>query len=592
MKHTRTTLLLVIALLASIATYGQQLKAVKQIEGIPPKVEYRAMAHDEAGNQYVATSVDVFLIASNSYQAQALGVGDQVVDVDWHKDYGLIMLYKDGQIHFTGSGKVITVEADSGATCMDVSKSMIWVGTNNGVFTVSILNEKVVDRYTTENGVLESNHIHFIQSDNYGVRWIGTDAGVARIAKDKWKLYEKTQAVTAITMTSEGAWMAADSNMWLVDSYNRWYTIDAWKDLVEGRVKALSSDRSEHIYIASEVMVKYNPYEEEIVMLNEGGASDQMILLSQGPGKDVWMAGHNGLAKVIEDTTTILVPVSKGDKLAAVVNVKSTPVCVGTKTGHLVVDVAGGSTPYTYAWGGLDADSNEATGLAPGLYQVSITDAEGNTVLASGIIPASPQLTLVTTIGAKASDKLATDGKSTARVEGGVAPYTYAWSNGESTDQAVALPAGEHTLTVRDANGCLATSTVVMEADKVLKSLDIATISLGQTIRVDKLYFTADSTNIEPSSYAVLEEIYDFLEENKNVVIEIGGHTNGLPEHEYCDRLSTDRAENVAEYLYGRGIPRTQITAKGYGKREPIATNRTVDGRRKNQRVEIKVVSM
>lgn len=579
-------------LFLSGAGLGQQLKTTQQIEGIPPKVEYRAMAFDSEDNLYVATSVDIFMIAANSYQAQPLGVGDQVVDVDWHRDYGLIILYKDGRIQFPVTGKVIAVEADSGATCMDVSKSMIWVGTNNGISTVSIGQERVVDHYTTEDGILESNEINFIHSDNYGVRWVGSNAGVVRIVKDKWKLYEKDQAITAITQTSEGAWMAADSNMWLVDNYNRWYTIDAWKDLVQGRVKALSSDKKGHIYIASETMVRYDPYEEEIVSMNEGGNSEESIILSQGTEKGVWMAGHNGLSKVVEDTTTILVPESKGDRLAAVINVKSTPVCQGMNTGHMVVDVVGGAPPYAYAWNGLDDTGNEVTGLKAGLYQVTVTDQEGKTTLVSGIIPSSPELTVTASISTKASDKLATDGISIAQVNGGVEPFQFKWSNGETSDRAATLPAGEHSLTVIDANGCLASTTVKMEAEKVLKSLDIATLTLGQTIRVDKLYFTADSTKIEPSSYAVLEEIYDFLEVNPNVKIEIGGHTNSLPEDAYCDKLSTERAENVAEYLYERGIPKSQISSKGYGKREPIATNRTVDGRRKNQRVEIKVVSM
>jgi outer membrane protein OmpA-like peptidoglycan-associated protein len=258
----------------------------------------------------------------------------------------------------------------------------------------------------------------------------------------------------------------------------------------------------------------------------------------------------------------------------------------------MIVDVAGGTPPYTYAWSGLDYTSSEVTGLKAGLYQVTVTDQEGKTILVSGIIPSSPELTVTASISTKASDKLATDGISVAKVNGGVEPFQFKWSNGEISDRAATLPAGEHTLTVIDANGCLASTPVNMEAEKVLKSLDIATLTLGQTIRVDKLYFTADSTKIEPSSHAVLEEIYDFLVVNPNVKIEIGGHTNSLPEDAYCDKLSTERAQNVAEYLYGRGIPKAQISAKGYGKREPIATNRTVDGRRKNQRVEIKVVSL
>ena len=175
---------------------------------------------------------------------------------------------------------------------------------------------------------------------------------------------------------------------------------------------------------------------------------------------------------------------------------------------------------------------------------------------------------------------------------GGVEPFEFKWSNGETIAQATKLPEGSHTLSVVDANGCIATTTVMMEGEKVLKTLDIATIAVGQTIRVDKLYFEADSATIKPESYAVLEEIYTFLKENDQVNIEIGGHTNSLPEEAYCDRLSTARAKDIAEYLYDKGIPQSRITYKGYGKRQPIATNQTVDGRRRNQRVEIKIVSL
>jgi outer membrane protein OmpA-like peptidoglycan-associated protein len=504
----------------------------------------------------------------------------------------LIMLSKDGAIRFTATGKVITVDAGTGATCMDVTKTMVWVGTHNGVSTVSIPQEKVVNQYTTDNSDLESNEITFIQTDHSGVRWVGSRAGVVRIEGKKWKLYEEKQAVTGITTTSEGAWMAADSNMWLVDSYNRWYPIDAWRDLVQGPVKALSSDSKGIIYIASDMLVKYDPYEEKIVSMNEGGATDQMILLSQGPGKNVWMAGHNGLSRVIEDTTKVVMPEVKGDRLAAVVEVKSTPVCTGMNTGHLLVKAAGGVPPYSYIWSVAPNTGEEITGLPAGLYQVTVTDQMGKTMLASAIIPASPVMTLKPTINSKSSDILATDGKATAALTGGVEPYTYKWSNGETTPQALALPEGSHTITVMDANGCIATASVNMEGEKVLKTLDIATISVGQTIRVDKLYFEADSSTIKPESYAVLEEIYTFLHDNDKVKIEIGGHTNSLPEDAYCDKLSTARAKDIAEYLYDKGIPQSQISYKGYGKRQPVATNATVDGRRKNQRVEIKIVSL
>jgi len=74
------------------------------------------------------------------------------------------------------------------------------------------------------------------------------------------------------------------------------------------------------------------------------------------------------------------------------------------------------------------------------------------------------------------------------------------------------------------------------------------------------------------------------------VVIEIGGHTNNLPADDFCDKLSGDRAKSVAEFLYEKGIKEVRIAHKGYGKRKPIASNKSKSGRKKNQRVEIKIL--
>jgi outer membrane protein OmpA-like peptidoglycan-associated protein len=88
-----------------------------------------------------------------------------------------------------------------------------------------------------------------------------------------------------------------------------------------------------------------------------------------------------------------------------------------------------------------------------------------------------------------------------------------------------------------------------------------------------------------------LNEIYTFLASNPDVVVEIGGHTNGIPPDDYCDRLSTARAKAVAEHLVSKGIPKDRLQYKGYGKRQPVATNKSDYGRKQNQRVEIKILS-
>lgn len=112
----------------------------------------------------------------------------------------------------------------------------------------------------------------------------------------------------------------------------------------------------------------------------------------------------------------------------------------------------------------------------------------------------------------------------------------------------------------------------------------------GQTIRIDQLFFAMDKAIIDESSYKVLSDVYLFLSRNPDVIVEIGGHTNGLCSTDYCNKLSADRARAVADYLMGRGISTTRLTHKGYGKTQPIATNSTIEGRKQNQRVEIKIL--
>ncbi|NND15729.1 MAG: OmpA family protein [Eudoraea sp.] len=127
---------------------------------------------------------------------------------------------------------------------------------------------------------------------------------------------------------------------------------------------------------------------------------------------------------------------------------------------------------------------------------------------------------------------------------------------------------------------------------KIISGLTKNNLVVGQKILVEQLYFKADSSAIGPGSFAALDEIYVFLEENPNLYIEVGGHTNGIPDDAICDKLSTDRARAVATYLIEKGINDERISYKGYGKRQRIASDRTRYGRAKNQRVEIKILSL
>jgi len=130
--------------------------------------------------------------------------------------------------------------------------------------------------------------------------------------------------------------------------------------------------------------------------------------------------------------------------------------------------------------------------------------------------------------------------------------------------------------------------------EKTIAGITRQKMEKGQTLLIEKLYFEANSFEINRNSYPELNGIFFFLEENADISIEIQGHTNGNRgiTHKFCDELSTKRAKAVASYLAEKGIEPNRLKYKGYGKRKPIASNLTPEGMKRNQRVEIKILSL
>ena len=76
---------------------------------------------------------------------------------------------------------------------------------------------------------------------------------------------------------------------------------------------------------------------------------------------------------------------------------------------------------------------------------------------------------------------------------------------------------------------------------------------------------------------------------NLEVVIAIG-HTDSIGSDAYNQKLSVRRAESVKSYLVSKGVEPNRVYTEGKGKKQPVASNKTKDGRAKNRRVEIEVI--
>jgi OOP family OmpA-OmpF porin len=101
--------------------------------------------------------------------------------------------------------------------------------------------------------------------------------------------------------------------------------------------------------------------------------------------------------------------------------------------------------------------------------------------------------------------------------------------------------------------------------------------------------FDFDKTAIKPDGAKILDRLVQFLNENPDRKVELEGHTDWIGTEKYNQGLSERRAASVMNYLTQKGIDAGRITTRGCGETQPIADNKTREGRAKNRRVEVKV---
>ena len=99
--------------------------------------------------------------------------------------------------------------------------------------------------------------------------------------------------------------------------------------------------------------------------------------------------------------------------------------------------------------------------------------------------------------------------------------------------------------------------------------------------------FATNSSNINPNFTSVLNSVALVLEEYNKTLVVVSGHTDSQGSTQYNQLLSENRANSVANYLLGQKIMNERIEKVGFGEGQPIANNKTAEGRDLNRRVEI-----
>jgi outer membrane protein OmpA-like peptidoglycan-associated protein len=136
----------------------------------------------------------------------------------------------------------------------------------------------------------------------------------------------------------------------------------------------------------------------------------------------------------------------------------------------------------------------------------------------------------------------------------------------DDADRCPSTPAGVEV----DADGC----QVLFQPTK-------------KTLILEGVNFDVGKSTLTPESETILNGVAESLVANDSIRVQVTGHTDNTGSLALNRRLSRDRALSVRTYLISRGVAENRLTARGFGPDQPIASNKTADGRAQNRRVEL-----
>jgi outer membrane protein OmpA-like peptidoglycan-associated protein len=115
-------------------------------------------------------------------------------------------------------------------------------------------------------------------------------------------------------------------------------------------------------------------------------------------------------------------------------------------------------------------------------------------------------------------------------------------------------------------------------------------VKVGKKVVMNNIFFETGKAILTPGSYAEIDRLVSFMQDNPKMKIEISGHTDKTGSEPINFKLSENRAKAVLEYMVKKGIDATRMEFKGFGSLQPVADNKTAQGRAQNRRVEFKIL--
>ena len=198
----------------------------------------------------------------------------------------------------------------------------------------------------------------------------------------------------------------------------------------------------------------------------------------------------------------------------------------------------------------------------------------------SGLLAGSPAT------GSSGSGNTTGGGSATRSFAGGSSSgFAPSGSNGDPSNASTNGPSSQ----------ALAKSGKITDGAFVSPAIHLQAYAVNKPIVINNILYDYGYATLRPESITVLDGLVKTMVDNPKIVVELSAHTDSVGSDAYNLKLSQDRAQSCVDYMIGKGINVTRISAVGYGRSRPIAPNSlpngqdNPDGRQLNRRIEFVV---
>lgn len=176
-------------------------------------------------------------------------------------------------------------------------------------------------------------------------------------------------------------------------------------------------------------------------------------------------------------------------------------------------------------------------------------------------------------------------------------------SNPETGEYEIHLPGGQLYGVRAEADGHISENQnldlkdikqdgVTKNQDMRLEPIEVAKIEPDATINLNNIFFDFDQATLKSESFPELNRIISLMNDKSTLEVEISGHADATGPEAYNLGLSERRAKSVVRYLTDKGVAAERVKVSFFGETKPVESNETKEGRRKNRRVEFKILKL